>query len=106
MTTAPTQEQKLLEKKRKKDKKVLKLSVYKNNLLKEEQEFQTQIFTDYFNSVLEVIPSPTSFAIVAWDDEYKSAAFIVNPNDDADLFPEKVKIMLTRELDKLENGNS
>lgn len=106
MTTAPTQEQKLLEKKRKRNKKVLKLSVYKNTLLKEEQEFQTKLFTDYFNSVLDVIPSPTSFAIVAWDNDYKSVAFIVNPTDDADLFPEKVKIMLTRELDKLDGDNS
>lgn len=90
--------QKQLEKKRKS--KVVKLSVHKNNLDKKLKSEQKLTFQEYFKSVQEAIPSPSGFAIVAWDDESKSVAFVLDSLEDMEVFPEKIKILLTRELNK------
>lgn len=88
----------------KRKEKVVKLSVHKNNQEKRLKAEQKKIFKEYVKSVQESIPSPSGFAVVAWDEDNKSVAFIVDNINDIDVFPEKIKVLLTREINKYLDG--
>lgn len=108
MKTEASQEPKQPEKKRKRS-NIVSLSVHKNTLEKRIRQDKKECFKDYFASVQSVVPSPTGFAIVAWDstseDGLKASAFIVDSLNDLELFPEKVKMILNREINKFITDN-
>lgn len=108
MKTEASPEQKLLEKRRKRN-NLVSLSVHKNTLEKRIRQDKKECFKDYFVSVQNIVPSPTGFAIVAWDstseDGLKASAFIVDNLHDLEIFPEKVKVILSREINKFITDN-
>lgn len=93
-----TQEPKALGKRKS---KVVKLSVHKNTLEKKVLSEKKRIFQEYFKEVQSGIPSPTDFVILAIEtDGSYAASFICSDVKDLYILPEKVKQILTREINK------
>lgn len=82
----------------KKEKKVVNLKVYKNNLFKKAEQADRKFYKDCIKSLVEEKPLPSGWAFVAWDDDGYSVTYLVEDKKDLYAMPEMVKNILIKDI--------
>jgi hypothetical protein len=83
-----------LKQQEKKEKKVVKLKVYKNKLIRQEKAEYKKLFQKDLDTLLNQKPNPHGWAVVSWDEEGYTCGFMANSTAEAFTLPEKVKKIL------------
>jgi len=81
--------------------KVLKLKVYTNKIKKQAEKESKEYFKTALSTLKELIPAPTGYALVAWDEEGNVVnAWSTTCQREIRYIPQMVADILRREIDK------